>query len=780
MKSSHQTGGSLPDLRATLDILPDTEGNGGYITAGAVPLKGECTLLVEFTGGPLEKYCRFVRKRNPEGPCTFSSVDFSPDPPGIRVGPWPGWRGIPEFPDLTLSAGGDLHHLRVMFWGDEMTEGLLRAVCTIEGDREALLTIHSPDPGIVPRRILVFGTHTVRAAVHPVSLRSGLAGTHPRLLVTPKHLTALRERAQHSHRVFWQRIVSLLDHWEFPHEQTAESKAVEGPERLSAEDRVLIAAWIASIEPDEAHIRRALVVYGDYCRLTERQDFEPLGIDTQSGEVLFVLSLGYDLLVASMSPVQRTAAKRRLWEIADVCDRHLGEERRDYAQAHFLGCGLGLLAFSFLFWEEHPRAAAWAARLRGALDCALGLFPDDGFYPHGMNLWIYEFGFLLRWLELFRTCTGEDLWRPELANASAFRAASLSPDGLYGITMGDPQYRAGGDSWCHFLIASRTGSGVAQWLGHLLLELPHAGVDVRSIPARRRVYEFLFFDPAVVPVPATRGVYRFPDGGQVFVRTASTVFTMRSGPPLGSRRYAAGEYGAYGHSDPANGSFLLYAHGTCVASGPGPLYRRDTALHNVVTFDRQGQIGDSTVWLPDFLPPDVLGHRPEVETGGGRVSLYVDLERTYLPHLGVERFSRAVCVEGGRFVAGVDDVRCRENRSIEWRTHSWSSFKRLPDRDTPAFQIVPGVTLLIFEPSGIAPVTALTEYVPAYPNPGIRDQELVAAVHSTEARFVWCYVLDSDSLPRFLRGTGGEFQLAFNDGTALLFDGKRFIGGGRE
>ncbi len=200
-----------------------------------------------------------------------------------------------------------------------------------------------------------------------------------------------------------------------------------------------------------------------------------------------------------MTADERERARKRLWEVADICWDHLGYERHDYGQAHFLGCGLGILAFSFLFWESHPRAKEWASYLRGTFQRVMRMLPQDGFFPHGVNLWIYEYGFLLRWLELFRVCAGEDLWgsTDHWRNASLFRACTTSPDFLYGITIGDPQYRVGGDAWCHYLIAARTGSDEAQWLAEQLADGPHAGVDFRHIPPRRRVYEFLYYDASI-------------------------------------------------------------------------------------------------------------------------------------------------------------------------------------------------------------------------------------------------------------------------------------------
>jgi len=186
------------------------------------------------------------------------------------------------------------------------------------------------------------------------------------------------------------------------------------------------------------------------------------------------------------------------------------------------------------------------------------------------------------------------------------------------------------------------------------------------------VYEFLFHDPAVTPTSPGLGVRTFPEIGQVTVRSHQALCVLRAGPPLGLKRYAAGEYGAYGHSDPASGAFLIEHDGRFIACGPGPVYRRDTALHNVVTIDGQGQIGDSTVWLPDFFPPEVLSPTPDVESDGLRASFFVDLTGTYLPHLGVERCTRAMFADPERIVLGVDALVCARARSLEWNTHSVS------------------------------------------------------------------------------------------------------------
>ena len=625
--------------------------------------------------GYLDRFCRFARLRTLGRPPTFLNTIFAEETPGLRVGPWPGWRGIPELPALRLCTGGREISGKFYFLGDEEITAELRVMFACEDGLGPTVKLHSPDPRLRPVRAQVLANLPARATAQTVALRPELCGVHPRLLVSGQDVAALRHQLRGPLAPHWKRLQSLVkSSWGLRYATTPEGKVLPGPERLAGADRTLIAAGCALLRPGRKTVARAQHVFFDYVRETARPDFGPLGVDTQSGEVLYVLCIAYDWLQPTLSVAQRTRAKKRLWEIAAICRRHLDPARRDYAQAHYLGCGLGLLAFSFLFWEEHPDAPAWAAELRGAFARVLAMLPADGFFPHGINLWIYEHGFLLRWLELFRQCAGEDLWRatPYFAAASRFRAAATSPDERQGVTFGDPQYRVTGDSWCHFLIARRTGSAEAQSLGERLLNQSPEGTDHRHAPPRRRIYELLWHDVSRKARAPGAGVTGFPDGGQVFVRRGETLVTLRAGAPLGRQRREAGEMGGYGHSDPCNGAVLVWRGGTFVGSGPGPLYRRDTALHNLITIDGRGQAGDGCVWSPDFLAERFIPPTPRVMVRGKVVMLRVELAAAYLPQLGVRRHTRTVKIAADGSVRGEDRVALARRAEIAWHWHTWA------------------------------------------------------------------------------------------------------------
>ena len=752
-------------------------------------VRGEVRILILFDGVdyPFENHYRYARHRGEGTPYTFSNMEFAAEGPGLRVGPWPGWRGIPEFPRVTVRAGASSSSVTMIPWGDELMHRAIRGGALLRLSGEDVLQCDVADTRLRPVYADLYEGPVPHAVPRPVSLPPEDRESHPRLLFTARDIPAMREKARGSHRDYWERILNLLEGAHLPWRVTPESKIPEGAERLRSDDRCFMGAFAALIDPSPSRLSLARESFLAYIQETQEASYQPLGIDTQAGETLFILSLCYDWTHGEWTKSERKRICGWIRDVAGICWSHLGYERRDYGQAHYLGCALGLLAYSFLFWGEDPRCKEWAGHLRGVLDTVISMIPQDGFYPHGINLWIYEYGFLLRWMELFRVCTGTDLWRPadRWKNSSRYRGACTSPDSLYGVTFGDPQYRVGGDSWCHYLIAARTGSGEAQWLGDTLRDVTPSGVDFRSMPPRRRVYEFLFHDSAIAPVKPDECVSEYQDGGQVFARGGHHrpfLFTFRGGAPLGRQRYGAGEAGGYGHADPANGSFLVFLRSGPAVCGPGPTYRRDTSLHNTITVDGRGQIGDSAVWLPDFFPPEVIPPDPDFRIQRGQVSLRAEIAPAYLPHLHVRECLRALWVDPGRCIAGVDRVRCAEAHSIEWNLHAGEI--RRTGESAGIFTADLGgpgdfCRLILLDPPDAEPETGPTEMVPAYPHDGIRIAHIRFSVKRSEAVFLWCLLFDPAlEAPQIAREREG-LSLRFTGGDTLYYkDG--FLTAGEE
>ncbi len=722
-------------------------------------------------------YMRSLASADQDGsaPRRFAQMSFSATPPGIAVGPWPGWRGIPDMPKVSLTIGKHTSHGRYNFWGDEPARQRCRVIVfiPIAGEREFQLTWS--DSRLVPIEIEILPSQSKQAVPQSVRFKPELQHAHPRLLFSAKEIVQLRRRSCSTHGKLWQEIETLLANWNLPFSITSESKLPEGTERLHDMDRVILAGFHSLITEKADDRERVKSAFFNFLAKALNPGFEPMQIDTQSGECLFTLCLGYDWLHEQMSADERLQARDQLFKAAELVWRHLGYERTDYAQAHFLGCSHGLLAFSFLFWQMHPQAKAWAEYLRGAFNIALNMLPDDGFYPHGINLWIYEHAFLLRYLELFRHCTEEDLWLKTAywKNSSQFRQASLSPDGLYAITFGDPQYRVSGDAWMHYLIARRTGSGTAQAIGNRLVDLPVQGVDFRNAPGRRRVWEYLYYDPQVAETVTENQINDF-DGGQIFFRARNgqdtTMLTFRAGPSLGYHRYAAGEWSGYGHSDPCNGSFMLMRNCSFLVCGPGPVYRRDTALHNTLTFDGQGQIGDTLPWAAEFIPQNRWARITARQLAESPMWIEADLAPAYLAHLGVEQLRRRLYFIAADVFLIHDQIRLDREREIQWNLHTYGRIDletampnaiRIQDKE----ETLRVISLL---PDHISYRTGWSEFVPAYPHDGQRDRFLQLYCRGKNKTFLVLMILGE-------RQMDVQWQKPSDAQSVLQIDGKNIL-----
>ena len=710
---------------------------------------------------PLQQHFCYMRPKSQSRPYDglrrFAEMEFSPNEPGIAVGPWPRWRFVPPMPEVTLTVNGVTFSGRFNFWGDETAIQKLQALILAElpSSQSLMLELNWSDMRLQPISIAIHNSAKRKAKPIRTVLKDELRNSYPRLLFGSQALDDLRSRITSTHGKIWAEILRLRDNWQLEFTLTPESKTLPGPERLHVFDRVVISAFIAILTQNSQDFRLALQTFFDFLALASSADFEPMQIDTQAGETLFNACTAYDWLWQNFSSEQKAEAERKLFALAARVWDHLGYQRDDYAQAHFLGCSHGLLAFSFLFWEKHARAREWIEYFHGAFKWIVNMLPEDGFYPHGINLWIYEHLFLLRYLELFDHCADVNFWHKSAywQQASHFRTATLSPDRQLSLTFGDPQYRVGGDAWMHFLIASRCQSAQAQQTGNTLQSIPPQGVDFRSVPPRRRVWEFLYLNPAIRPKATPPKPTFFADGGQIFYREQNDrdqlLITFRADSLLGKQRYKAGEWSGYGHSDPCNGSFLVMKNQAFLISGPGPVYRRDTALHNTLTFDARGQIGDSCTWAPEFVPENRFAKVIHQGEDARKNWLTADLAPCYLDFLGVKKCIRHFALIRPGLLVIRDDIELLEQREIQWNVHTYGEFAE--QTNNGHFQCLIShqgerVKLYCLSPASVAYKTGFSEFVPAYPHSGERDSFLQLSVRHHAAQFLVLISLGGEAL----------------------------------
>ncbi len=685
---------------------------------------GHCAAIMTFKldDYPLHRHCCYMRIKNEDLDKEyrrFHDLIFSMHPPGKVVGPWPGWRNIPDMPLIELCINDQCVEATYNFWGDEFEIHKIRTIAYLEiSTRANQALLRWGDSRLKPLQIQFIPS--TRKSVHPSPFVPNFKSEHPKLLFNKE--TVVNWQHTNKNENIRSKIETLLNNRHLEFEASAQSKILAGEERLGLQDRAVLSAFDALLCEEKKSIERAKDAMSHFMNRALSRDFEPMNIDTQAGDCLFLLCLCYDWLYSFFTQTQRERYREKCFLVAKRVWQHLGYERTDYAQAHFLGCSHGLLAFGILFYNHYDIAFEWLAYLRAVFNRVMDMVPDDGFYPHGINLWIYEHQFLLRYAELLHLHSEDHYWsQPYWQNASLFRHAATSADAKYGVTFGDPQYRTGGDAWMHYLIAARTGNPHAQALADKLSDQPVTGIDLRNAPPRRRVWEYIYCCDHINASALPDRSYYFADGQQLFWKSKDLVATVRAGAPLGTSRYRNGEWSGYGHSDPAQGSFLIAIGDKLVINGAGPVYRRETLLHNTITIGGRGQIGDSLPWAPEYIPNNRFAEVTEHHQTKYYDKISMNLKPAYLGFLGVKRLERSLYYIRQRQIVIHDSIELKRRDEIQWNLHTFGKI----ETDNPSHLKIRDGNIILhlycLLPQNPSFKSGRSDFVPAYPHNGERD-----------------------------------------------------------
>jgi hypothetical protein len=699
---------------------------------------------------------------------TFSNMNFSSDPPGEKFGPWPGWRFVPEMPKIFIIIANKSYNVKYYFTGDEETTKKLHAFASIDichKNEKAILQIQSNE--IFPENISLIASPKIELSKIDLKIKTDKLNTYPRLLFNRNELEEIRKNYSANRK--WKEILKLLKNRKLEWKITAETRVYPGNERLNIIDKMVLAAYKSIITREKNDIKTAIDTFREYVVISSKDDYEPMKIDTQTGECIYNMCLTYDWLFNFLTEEEREYFKKYIKESVNKLNMFLNPERDDFAQAHFLGCISGLLAYSITFYDE-KESLKNIKFIAGAFQTAMNMLPDDGAYPHGINLWIYEYSFLVRITELLFRFTNRNHWKRKKFwnNSSGFRNYAASFDGSMGITFGDPQFRVGGDAWIHYLISLRTGNEDSLSFAERICNLPVEGVDFRSVPPRRRIFEMIYspWDESVQP-QYTKFFNLYKDTGQFFIKdTEKKIFiTGKAGPPLGKKRYAEGELGGYGHSDPCNGSFMILKNDKLIICAPESTYKRCTENQNTITFNSYGQYGDKMVWAPDFYPEEKFARILSFNVEPKEITISMDLSKCYLDFLEIKKFHRKISLLDSSILIIIDEIELKKEYRIEWNLHYYGSMFFNPEseifRISSDDEIIYLRLLGMFREKNSTEITSpvlyennklknpefgKTGFVPGYPNAGKQDKFMRFFQNGKKGAFVSVFILNDEYL----------------------------------
>jgi hypothetical protein len=531
----------------------------------------------------------------------------------------------------------------------------------------------------------------------PVALKPALVGVHPRVFVTAAELGQLRERSRTTHRDEWQKVLAGLGALK------KDPDPAPGSQERRAQNNVALA--MAGVSLAAAVEQRPEYVAAAKKYVLTAIDYEPWGYsfdkpntDLAAGHLLYSIGWAYDLLYDQFTPSERARIRASLERHASlVYDAFVPKPGRGFAftQNHNFIPTAGLAVAALALMGESPDAPKWAALARAHHHRAGQLLSPDGYYYEGMEYWIFSATWLVRFLDAWEHCTGEDLWnRGQLRNWKYFVAHVMLPDGQTVFDFGDiwqgPLTRAKqGDDYAReyptgtlksnynvlYRIAARFGDPETQAVAERLRGFGHTNQE--------EWWSLIWRDPSVKPAAMSRIplAHHFEDSGYVFYRTSwdadATAFAFRAGPPEGHRvtklLATVPEWRlSSGHAHPDNGSFIIWARGRYLTGDTGYAGQPQARHHNTVVIGGagQGDEGEHDVWRQaDQKALDTVRIVSAQMTPAG-ATIEAEISGAYARTTGASRVHRTFTFAAPSTFGVTDIVEAKEPRPVEWFLHT--------------------------------------------------------------------------------------------------------------
>ncbi|XHR31140.1 MAG: DUF4962 domain-containing protein [Chthoniobacteraceae bacterium] len=473
---------------------------------------------------------------------------------------------------------------------------------TFQGFAEPQDAAPKADPGPIPI--------PVRSEHFTVTPKPGILGTHPRLYLNSQELAALQSRVKEAaFAPIWSEFLHSADQTaaEVPPLNPANT---EDPFRRFG-DRLPRLALAYIVSGDDKYLTAArswITAILSYPSWAGDQD---LG----AGHVCFGMALAYDWLYTSLLPEERAAIEtklllhgRLLMEVStNAAKKPPYRWGTAYFQNHSWICNTGIATSAMALYDLAPgEMQSWIDWTRGSFEPLYRNFGLDGSNYEGPAYLRYGTLWMLQYIELLRSFSGEDLSSmPYLKRVGRFLLDTLMPDGRSVVHFGDTPVFAWEaiDEPILAWLASHGGDPTAEWIRQ-------TNRAAWGKPPHNSPFAMLWLDPnrpAQSPqslhLPLT-GLY--PDWGFVSFRTGwdkdAAAVAFRCGPPGGhhiTENWSSfpGASASFGHAHPDANSFIFWSDRQWRIALPGQYtHLKRTSNENVWLADGMGQRGEEK-WM---------------------------------------------------------------------------------------------------------------------------------------------------------------------------------------
>lgn len=498
---------------------------------------------------------------------------------------------------------------------------------------------------------------------------SCVAADHPRLILTPRRIEALKSSLPAARAGLWKPALESAN--EFRDSAPPAMRRADNTFRYIGDTlpALGLAWWMTG---DRAYAESA----GRWLRAL-------LAVKEWSGSAnlgrsAFVMgtALLYDWLHGSLDEATLTAARKRLEAEGEILLR----DDHNYWRLLSNHCLIetGALGMAGLALEGESEAAGrFLEKARERTDLIIEHAPLDGAWSEGVQYWEYGTGYFLRFLEALKTSGTADYYP---------RYDWLKKAGYFAIHFSLPGLRPGAVNFSDCCTVREEHRWHAGFLSYLPASAYRNGhfQDYANKVATPRPYKFSWMDFIVWDPSVKSADFRelptfkhFEDSGFVMMRSSwredATLVGFRCGPAPGHRnqkhplRVERRGFGP-GHQHPDINSFSIFAHGKWLAIDPGYVHTKTTAEHNTVLVNGYGQAGAGREWL-DFMEFESREPAPAIlraETHPGYDYVTGDAGNIYVDEAGLASFRRHLLFLKPDVVVVADDLVAKAPGRFEW------------------------------------------------------------------------------------------------------------------
>lgn len=510
-----------------------------------------------------------------------------------------------------------------------------------------------------------------------------LRGVHPRLYLAESRFVQLKKAISGSHRALWEKVKAQADLAveTGPPAYTAEEDR-SGKEQLWQRNvgnimPAIALAW--RLTGNRAYLESAQAWATASCGYRtwglDRLD----GLELAAGHQMFGLAIIYDWCYDDLDPKVRNTIRETLIRRTQTMFEAAALEKvwwHDiYLHNHLWVKISAMAAVGIALFGEADQAPDWIGLPLTKFRRTVEVLGRDGASNEGVGYWGYGLEYLLKFLDLARTCLGVDLYDTDaLKNTAYYRLYMALPEKAWTpknniVDIADcPRGNWYGPDYLLRHLATTYRDGHAQRLAQQL-------DDANVTDGSARWLNLVWFDPTLAPktpegLPTLR---HFDDIDIVSARTnwsgGESLLVFKCGPYIGHsaiREFSKSPGGSHAHPDA--GHFSLFGQGEWLIRDDGYV-AKFTAHHNALIIDGKGQLGEGRTWFSGREPLEAKScpRITHVATAPGTDHIAGNSTEAYPEALGLRNHQRHLLFLKPDVLIVADDVEMARDADLELR-----------------------------------------------------------------------------------------------------------------